>query len=91
MDYVDLYLVHWPVVGLYKETWRAVEDLYKDGRVRAIGVCNFLKHQLEDLMAEAEEEISKALKQYPYEYLTEEMGWSDDQVLEAFGYLDEDG
>ena len=44
-----------------------------------------------DLMAEAEEEISKALKQYPYEYLTEEMGWSDDQVLEAFGYLDEDG
>lgn len=43
-----------------------------------------------DLMAEAEEEISKALKQYPYEYLTEEKSWSEDQVLEAFGYLDED-
>lgn len=53
MDYVDLYLVHWPVEGLYKETWRALEDLYKDGRVKAIGVCNFLKHQLEDLMETA--------------------------------------
>lgn len=54
MDYLDLYLVHWPVVGKYKETWRAMEELYKQGRVRAIGVCNFLKHQLEDLMENAE-------------------------------------
>ena len=43
-----------------------------------------------DLMGEAEEEIEKALKQYPYEYLTEDRGWSEKQVLEAFGYLDED-
>ena len=42
------------------------------------------------LMGEAEEEIEKALKQYPYEYLYEERGWSEKQVLEAFGYLDED-
>ena len=41
-------------VGKYKETWRALEELYKQGRVRAIGVCNFLKHQLEDLMEHAE-------------------------------------
>lgn len=54
MDYVDLYLVHWPVEGLYKETWRALEELYKQGKVKAIGVCNFLKHQLEDLMDGAE-------------------------------------
>lgn len=54
MDYLDLYLVHWPVVGLYKETWRAMEDLYKQGKIRAIGVCNFLKHQLEDLMENSE-------------------------------------
>lgn len=54
MDYLDLYLIHWPVVGKYKETWRALEELYKQGKVRAIGVCNFLKHQLEDLMETAE-------------------------------------
>jgi len=53
-DYLDLYLVHWPVVGKYKGTWRAMEDLYKQGRVRAIGVCNLLKYQLEDLMENAE-------------------------------------
>ncbi len=53
-DYLDLYLVHWPVKGKYKETWRALEKLYKDGRVKAIGVSNFLKHHLEDLFQSAE-------------------------------------
>lgn len=53
-DYLDLYLIHWPVKGKYRETWRALEQLYADGRVRAIGVSNFLKHHLEDLMAAAD-------------------------------------
>ncbi len=53
-DYLDLYLVHWPVKGKYKDTWRALEKLYKDGRVKAIGVSNFLKHHLEDLFQSAE-------------------------------------
>ena len=50
LDYVDLYLVHWPVKGKYKETYRALEELYDQGRVRAIGVSNFQIHHLEDLM-----------------------------------------
>ena len=54
LDYLDLYLIHWPKEGLYKETWRALEKLYKEKRVRAIGVSNFLKHHLKDLMSEAE-------------------------------------
>lgn len=53
-EYVDLYLVHWPVKGKYKETWKALEKLYKDGWVRAIGVSNFQIHHLQDLMADAE-------------------------------------
>jgi diketogulonate reductase-like aldo/keto reductase len=53
-DYLDLYLIHWPVRGKYKDTWRALEYLYKQGRARAIGVSNFLKHHLEDLMQSAE-------------------------------------
>ena len=53
MDYVDLYLVHWPVKELYKETWRALEDIYESGRARAIGVSNFLIHHLQDVMADA--------------------------------------
>ena len=53
LDYLDLYLVHWPVAGKYKETWRAMEKLYEEGRVKAIGVSNFLQHHLEDLLSEA--------------------------------------
>ncbi len=52
MDYVDLYLVHWPVKGKYKETYRALEHLYEQGKIRAIGVSNFNIHHLEDLMGE---------------------------------------
>jgi diketogulonate reductase-like aldo/keto reductase len=54
IDYIDLYLIHWPVKGKYKETWRTMEKLYKDGHVRAIGVCNFQVHHLEDLMRDSE-------------------------------------
>ena len=54
LDYLDLYLIHWPVAGKYKEAWRALETLYKEGRVKAIGVSNFQIHHLEDLMKDAE-------------------------------------
>lgn len=54
VDVLDLYLIHWPVKGKYKETWRALEKLYKDGRVRAIGVSNFQIHHIEDIMKDAE-------------------------------------
>ncbi|WP_431522098.1 aldo/keto reductase [Guptibacillus hwajinpoensis] len=54
LDYVDLYLIHWPLPakGKYKETWKAFEKLYQDKRVRAIGVSNFKEHHLEDLIAD---------------------------------------
>lgn len=54
LEYLDLYLIHWPVEGKYKDAWRALETLYKEGRVKAIGVSNFQIHHLEDLMKEAE-------------------------------------
>ncbi|RED84130.1 aldo/keto reductase [Cohnella phaseoli] len=50
MDYADLYLIHWAVVGKYKETYRALEELYEQGLVKAIGVSNFNITHLEDLM-----------------------------------------
>lgn len=48
LDYVDLYLIHQPYGDIYA-TWRALEDLYAEGRVRAIGVCNFTSARLADL------------------------------------------
>src|SRR5690625_565916 len=54
LDYVDLYLIHWPMPGTYLETWKALEHLYKQGRVKAIGVSNFLEHHLKDILENAE-------------------------------------
>lgn len=48
-DYLDLYLIHMPY-GDYQGSWRAMEDLYEQGLVRAIGVCNFLPDRLIDLI-----------------------------------------
>jgi len=56
LDYLDLYLIHWPLPskGKYVESWKALEKLYKDGRVRAIGVSNFKVHHLETILANCE-------------------------------------
>lgn len=53
LDYVDLYLIHWPVKEKYKETWKALEKIYADKKSRAIGVSNFHIHHLEDLLETA--------------------------------------
>ncbi|MEN1986899.1 aldo/keto reductase [Paenibacillus hubeiensis] len=53
LDYLDLYLIHWPVAGKYKEAWRALETIYASGKVKAIGVSNFQVHHLQDLMKDA--------------------------------------
>lgn len=48
LDYLDLYLIHQPF-GKYLEAWRAMEELYREGRIKAIGVSNFYPHMLADL------------------------------------------
>lgn len=54
MEYIDLYLIHWPVRDKYKDTWKALERLYKEQRVRSIGVSNFLVHHLKDLLQDCQ-------------------------------------
>ncbi|MCQ6561315.1 aldo/keto reductase [Paenibacillus mendelii] len=53
LEYLDLYLIHWPVEGKYEEAWRALETLYNEKRVKAIGVSNFQIHHIEKLMKKA--------------------------------------
>ncbi len=53
LEYVDLYLIHWPVKGKYVDSWKALVKLYQDGLVRAIGVSNFHTHHLEDVMSDS--------------------------------------
>ncbi|HDA2602508.1 TPA: aldo/keto reductase [Staphylococcus aureus] len=54
-DYLDLFLIHWPCEadGLFLETYKAMEELYEQGKVKAIGVCNFNVYHLEKLMAQS--------------------------------------
>lgn len=51
LDYIDLYLIHWAVADKYLDTWRALEKLYKEGSVRAIGVSNFQIHHLKEVLS----------------------------------------
>jgi len=61
LQYLDLYLIHWPATAnqfndwrqINSDTWKAMEKLYNEGKVRAIGVSNFLEHHLEPLMENA--------------------------------------
>ena len=62
LDYLDLYLIHWPAnekqfgnkAGkMNQDTWRAMEELYEEGRIKAIGVSNFMPHHIERLMEKA--------------------------------------
>jgi diketogulonate reductase-like aldo/keto reductase len=54
LDYIDLYLIHWPGKDKFKDTWRAFEKLQKDGYIRAIGVSNFNIHHLETLKQDSD-------------------------------------
>ncbi|NBI29307.1 aldo/keto reductase [Chengkuizengella marina] len=70
MDYIDLYLIHWPVKGKYLDTWKALEKLYEEGYVRAIGVSNFQKHHLEDIFQQSS--IVPAVNQVEYHPLLQQ-------------------
>ena len=70
LEYIDLYLVHWPVPGLRLETWRAMERLLAEGKCRAIGVSNYMVQHLEEILGKAH--VIPAVNQIeltPYNYL----------------------
>lgn len=92
LDYVDLYLIHWPVSGKRRDSWRALEEIYASGRARAIGVSNFTLAHLKDLQKVSE--VMPAVNQielHPFVYETqrEVVDFCHDQniVVEAYSPL----
>ena len=64
LDYVDLYLIHWPVPGCYLDTWLKMEKIFRSGRARAIGVSNFGPRELNDLLLHSD--VVPAVNQIEY-------------------------
>ncbi len=80
-DYIDLYLVHWPVREHFYETWQAMESLLAEGYARAIGVCNFLVPHLELLAEKAD--VMPMVDQYEFHPYLQQPG--------LHAYCDENG
>ena len=92
LEYIDLYLMHWPVEGRRLESWTAMEELFAKGRCRSIGVSNFMVHHLEGLLQKTH--VVPAINQIemsPYNYLhrkeTLDLCHSTGIVIEAYSPL----
>jgi diketogulonate reductase-like aldo/keto reductase len=87
IDYIDLYLVHWPIKGKRKETWRALEYLYNNKQMKAIGVANYLMPFLKEL--ETYCTIIPAADQMefsPWLYLKDELQYCKDHNIQLQSY-----
>ena len=80
LDYLDLYLIHMPF-GDYYGSWRAMEELYRAGRIRAIGVCNFLPDRLLDFCynVEIKPQVNQ-IERHPHYQRAEDL-----QLMEELG------
>jgi 2,5-diketo-D-gluconate reductase A len=90
MDYVDLYLVHWPKPDHTVETWRAMEEIQASGKTRAIGVSNFLTHHLDLLLENANMVPSiNEIQFHPHLQSPDLVEYCDERgiVIEAWGPL----
>jgi diketogulonate reductase-like aldo/keto reductase len=90
LDYVDLYLVHWPVEGLRFESWRALEGLLDEGRTKAIGVSNYTVRHLAELISKCNKPPAvNQVEFHPFLYQHDLLQFcrSNDVCLEAYSPL----
>lgn len=99
LEYLDLFLIHWPAnekqfgaeaEAINADTWRALEDLYEAGKVRAIGLSNFKPHHIEDLMKHAKiEPVVNQIEFYPGRMQAETLEYclAQGMVVEAWSPL----
>lgn len=89
LDYLDLYLIHWPATAQRHESWRAFEELYKQNVIKAAGVSNYAVQHLQDLLARSE--LVPAVNQvefhpFIYEQQTDLLSYCADQGIAVEAY-----
>lgn len=87
LDYVDLYLLHWPEPPYRQEAWKALESILKEGKARSIGVSNYYQNHLDELLSEAD--IIPAVNQVeftPYLYLKELKEYCENKGIRLEAY-----
>jgi diketogulonate reductase-like aldo/keto reductase len=87
LDYMDLYLIHWPKDQHRKDTWKALESLHEQGVVKSIGVSNYYQKHLEELFVYAH--VCPAINQIelsPFCYLPEELSFCKQNNIQVQGY-----
>lgn len=87
LDYIDLYLLHWPEPTKRKEAWKALEKILKEGKVRSIGVSNYYQNHLDELLSSTD--IIPAVNQVeftPYLYLKNLKEYCDDKGIKLEAY-----
>lgn len=90
LDYLDLYLIHWPVARVRNDSWRALKKLRDDGKVRTIGVSNYTVKHLEELAVTSEEiPAVNQIELHPFLFSEDvvEWCWSRGVVVEAYSPL----
>ncbi|MEE9189211.1 MAG: aldo/keto reductase [Candidatus Neomarinimicrobiota bacterium] len=87
VDYLDLYLIHWPVPELRLDSWRAMESLYAEGKCRTIGVSNYMRRHLEELLEVCDTvPMVNQVEFSPYLYLHDLLRFCRDQDIQLESY-----
>lgn len=90
LDYIDLYLIHWPVENLRLESWRALERIYVDGLCKSIGVSNYMERHIEELLNNSSVvPMVNQVEFSPFLYLKDLQDYCDDRgiALESYSPL----
>lgn len=87
LEYVDLYLIHWPTPGMPESMWRTLEKIYKDEYARAIGVSNYGIAELEELLAYAKiEPMVNQIKFSPFDFNRELLDYCREHAIQPEAY-----
>ena len=87
LDYIDLYLIHWPASGSRIETWKALEQIKKNGLCKSIGVSNYAPHHLEEIMKlSGEKPVVNQIELNPFLQQQKIAGFCNKEGIHLTGY-----